>query len=195
MTFKEFMQRICRPFFKLFYKVEVIGAENMIDSGPAVLCPNHTSNMDVPLLYIALKRPPNFMAKEELFRHKLFGWFLKKCGAFPVKRGTGDMSAVRQAVQILKQGELLAIFPQGTRAENVDVDDAKAGAVFIASLVKAPIVPVAVTGGYKFRSRVRIHFGKPFYFERGIKKYTTEQMKEIAGRLMCKVKEMTEENA
>lgn len=193
MSFQERIQRICRPFLKLFYRVEVIGNPFCTESGPVVLCPNHTSYMDVPVLYLTLKRPPHFMAKEELFHFKPMGWFLKKCGAFPVKRGTGDMAAIKKALYVLKQGELLAIFPQGTRTESVEVDEAKAGAVFIASMAKAPIVPVAITGGYRFRAKVKIHFGEPIYFDKSHKKYSTEEIKEISLILMGRIKRMTEE--
>src|SRR5690625_70934 len=106
---------LCRLMFILFICVDIKGRENVPVRGPVILCSNHISNFDPPLVGSFLKRSIRFMAKEELFHNKILGTLLTTLGAFPVKRGAGDRQALRKGLNILKDGEMLCLFPEGTR--------------------------------------------------------------------------------
>ena len=99
-----------------FYRMHVEGAEHIPDTGAVIVAPNHKSSFDPPIVGVAIKnRLVHYMAKAELFKNPVFGWVLRKMGAFPVKRGTVDRMAIKQAVRELKNGHVLGIFPEGTR--------------------------------------------------------------------------------
>ena len=194
MGFKRVVQIIGYPIIRIFYRIRISGKEHFLKEGPFVLCPNHTSNMDVPVLYLSVNRPLNFMAKEELFHFKPFGWIISKLGAFPVKRESGDLQAFKSAMKVLKNGEVLAVFPQGKRTHEIDVEEAKAGAVLIASKARVPIVPVSITGGYRLGCRINIHFGEPYVFPEDLpKKLSNETIREIAEEIMLRIKRLSEE--
>ena len=135
--------------------------------------------------------PLNFMAKSELFKFKPFGFVLRKLGAFPVNRGENDFMAVKTAMKILKNKDVLAIFPEGTRNESVDTDGAKAGAVMIAAKSKVPVVAAAIKSDFKFRSKVSIYLDKPYRFDLE-KRYTSDDYKEITKDIVTRIKCLTE---
>ncbi len=110
-------RQIFRVMFSLFYRWHVDGVRNIPQSGGAVIAPNHIGFFDSTLIGSAAKRPVHFMAKKELFDIPVFGWIIKRTNAFPVKRGIQDITAVRNAFSLLKNGRLLLIFPEGTRQE------------------------------------------------------------------------------
>ena len=190
--FKKIVQTVGYPIVRLFYNIELIGKENFIQNEPFVFVANHTSNLDVVVLYLSFNRPLNFMAKKELFSFKPLGWILKKLGAFPIDRNANDLSALKKAMSILRHGEVLAIFPQGTRKQTLDVDDAKSGAVLIASKCKVPVLPVAISGKYKFRGKITINIDKPYYFEPD-KKLSVEDCKEVTREIFNTIKKNSEE--
>lgn len=160
MTFGNVLKFIIGPIFRLFQPIYVDGIENFDMEKPFVLCANHKSNLDVFALYIACPKNINFMAKAELFTFKPFGALLKKLGAFPVRRDQNDLTAIKTALKVLKDGKILGIFPQGTRVRDDSDDTAKAGAVLIASKSNVPILPVAIITDYKPFRPIRIKMGK-----------------------------------
>lgn len=149
--------------------------------GGFILASNHISNLDPPILGISTRRRLHFMAKIELFKHPLVGWWLRQLWAFPVKRGQGDMGALKETLRILKRGNPVLIFPEGTRRQAGEELRAQPGAGFIAIKAKVPVVPVFIQGsdramppGSKFfkRSLVTVTIGKPFNLPEGL---TNEQ--------------------
>ena len=122
------------------------GRENIPKSGGFVLCCNHTSIIDIAILVLTCPRGINFMAKEELFKNPLLGWFFRRMGAFPIVRGSGDSAAIDKAIDIVKRGDVLGIFPEGTRTKELDGHPckAKAGAAMIAAATGAPVLPSAI---------------------------------------------------
>ena len=104
-----------------------------------------------------------FMAKEELFRNKFFGWLIRKLGAFPVTRGAGDNGVIETAEQYVRSGRVLMIFPEGTRSKDGRVGRGKTGVALIAAQTGAPVVPVGITftGKLHFRSKIIVRFGTP----------------------------------
>ena len=176
----------------ILHPVSVEGMERLPQRG-ALLCPNHASNWD-PIL-VALKLPKNYrlhiMAKEELFQNPLLGWLLRKVGAFPVSRGNNDINTVRTAMQAIKDGDNLLIFPEGTVVRNgVGYIDglpahAKAGVAMIGVRTGAALVPVFVDGEKKLFRRTRIIFGEPYEPHYTGRRGTSEEMQKIADEVLA----------
>src|SRR5687767_3374758 len=117
-------------------------------------------------------RPAGFMAKEELFESKFFGWFISQLHAFPVKRGTGDRAALKKSIELLEAGWPLVMFPEGTRSETGEMKEPEMGVAMIAYRTGAPVVPVYIhgtnrvmpKGGGITLAQVGIVYGKPIVF-------------------------------
>ena len=132
--------------FQLLFRAKTYGKENLPAEGPVILAANHMSNWDPPLLATFLPRPVSYMAKIELFEHPIFGAAIRRCHAFPVKRGAADRGAIKAAINVLKQGRVLGLFPEGTRSRTGKMRKAEAGVGLIAALTGAPVVPAAILG-------------------------------------------------
>ena len=132
------------PLLFVLYRVKVIGLENVPKSGRVVLCSNHISNMDPILLAVAIKRQIFFMAKEELFKNKFLGKLIKILGGFPIKRGARDVSAIKTARDILRDGKVLGIFIEGTRSKTGELLKPKPGAILLAKDTFSGILPVCI---------------------------------------------------
>lgn len=187
--------------FKIFLRLEVEGQENIPKDGPFVLCCNHISLLDPPVVGAACTRKIHWMAKEELFVPVL-GTIYKWLGAFPVKRGTADRTAITHGINILKNKEVLAIFPEGTRSKTGALGKAAPGALMMAGRVKATILPTCVIGTDvkrqgKLWPKVKVKFGKPIAFPKDevvgkdlLNRLSDEMMASIAelqaGEQKCK---------
>ena len=112
---KKFAIFITTIVFKLIYRVELVNMEKVPVKGPAILCANHNNILDMFFLGFRLKRWMYWMAKEELFKNPIAAFILGKLGVFPVKRGKGDISSIKNAYKLLDEGKIVGIFPQGTR--------------------------------------------------------------------------------
>jgi 1-acyl-sn-glycerol-3-phosphate acyltransferase len=158
-------RQIFKTIFKLFYRCHVFGIENIPKSGGAIVAPNHISFFDPPLSGSAMKRPLYFMAKRELFNIPIFGWIIKQTNAFPVKRGSLDLLAVKHALHILKKGKLLLMFPEGTRSKNGKIGKARAGVGMVACVAQVPLIPVKIenTNSMLQFKQIKIKYGRPIY--------------------------------
>ena len=161
--FYRFARVVCNLVMALWFRLEVYGVENLPQDEGYILVSNHRTYLDPVLLGLRIKRELHFMAKAELFRNRFFSALIRKLGAFPVSRGTGDTSAIETAEQIVRQGHVLALFPEGTRSKTGEIMRFKSGAIVVASETGADIVPTAIyfQRGAKFRSRVVVRYGKP----------------------------------
>jgi 1-acyl-sn-glycerol-3-phosphate acyltransferase len=148
-----------RFVFTLFFRMRALGMENVPTHGAVVLCGNHTSLLDPPLLGTPLKRMVHFMAKAELFDIPVLGSIISKVGAFPVKRGGVSRESIRLAVQLLRDGNMLGVFPEGSR--NNAGGMGKKGAASLALKSGAAVVPVAIIGNYSLFRHMTIVYGKP----------------------------------
>ena len=137
---------IVRPVVHVLFPFTCVHREKLRNTqGPLVLCCNHISMVDPVFLMLASRRHVYFMGKEELFHNRFFGWFLKTfLGVFPVSRGKGDSTAIETAFSILERGDILGIFPEGTRSKDGTLGKAKSGTALIAAKMQAPICPCAV---------------------------------------------------
>ncbi|HOD93218.1 MAG TPA: lysophospholipid acyltransferase family protein [Clostridia bacterium] len=161
----EFLRKFCRGIvrgiIKVFYRVEYIG-EEYPDEGPYVICPNHFSILDIVFVLVhSRKRWVYFMAKSELYKHKLSAWFLNKMGAFPIKRGQSDIRSIKKAVTLLQQGELVCIFPQGTRQKSRNPLPPRRGVAMVSALTQAKVVPVFIENKAKVYKKTKVYIGKP----------------------------------
>lgn len=179
----------CTLYYKLFFRFRIVGAENVPKEGAAILCSNHVSNYDPVTIALAIPRLPRYMAKKELFQVPVLGWLITKLHAFPVDRSTADMTAFKKAVQILKGGELVGMFAQGTRVKPGEEKAAKAGVALFAMKGNAPVIPVAISGSMKLFSKVTITFGEPLPLEefRG-KRLNSAALDEITEIIMASIK-------
>ncbi|MBN6188576.1 1-acyl-sn-glycerol-3-phosphate acyltransferase [Aneurinibacillus sp. BA2021] len=158
-----FFRAIFRGIFRGVYRWRVVGRENIPDDEGLVLCANHISNWDPILLGCGIERQVHFMAKAELFRIPGIAALITDFGTFPVKRGASDRQAIRRALEIVKEGKVLGIFPEGRRNRTGQpvMGTALPGAAMIALKSDAPIVPVAILGPYRLFGGVTIVYGKP----------------------------------
>lgn len=183
---------LVKIWYAIFFKVEIIGKENIPKEGNGVLCSNHYSNYDPISTALYLDRLPHYIAKKELFKNKLFSWVFTQLGVFPIDRAASmDMKAVKTALKVLKEGELLGIFAEGRRVKEGEDVAAKAGVALFAMKGNAPVIPCAISGTYKFRSKITVHYGEPLTLDefRG-QKLTTEVMEQITEVIMGKVEEL-----
>jgi len=152
---------------RLMFPTKVIGKNNLPKKQGYVLTCNHYSNMDPILLNIYLNKKIRFMAKKELFNTKLKAWLFKKIGAFPVDREKMDISTFKFALNTLKDGKILGIFPEGTRNKtgNEDLQEIKSGAIVFAGKVEAPVVPAVLYKKSRFFRRNYLLIGEPIVLE------------------------------
>ncbi len=152
------------------FKVE--GLDNVPRHGPLIVCANHSATLDPPMVPAFLPRPDTWnMAKSEYFRNPFSRWLFTSYHSFPVVRHTADRAALRRSFDLLKAGQVLVIYPEGTRVDSGVLAEPEPGAGFIAQKCGCPVLPVALTGTreclpkgklWPRRVPVTIRFGKPF---------------------------------
>lgn len=165
VSFYRFFVFLVKPLLKIFFPYEIKGKENLknLPEG-SIICANHLSILDPIFLMVSYPFPIYFMAKAELFKHKLLGKLLNAVGAFPVERGKGDKEALNYAVSIPRQGKTLGIFIEGTRSKSGDFLRPKSGVAVLASKTDSEVMPVCITGNSKdkkiriFRKTI-VHYG------------------------------------
>ena len=191
-----FVRYVTMGVYKLFYNFHIEGAENIPQDRALVMASNHRSYADPVILTMPMKRPVTYMAKEELFKNKLFGWFITKLGAFPVKRGTGDMQVIDDAVAILNSGRHLVIFPEGTRSKDGKVGKGKTGVAMIAARSGADVLPCGIIfegEKLRFRSKLTLKFGKVIpASEIAVEDASPKAVKEVKKRIMSEITELVE---
>lgn len=153
--FYRFARFLLKIVFKIRYKLVVHGNTNLPET-PLVICANHINLWDPILLAIIFDRPIRFMAKKELFDNKFLGFLLNKFGAFPVDRGNVNIKTIKDSIKLVKDNEVLGIFPEGTRVQTVSEENMKTGVAMIASRAGADVIPVFINSNYKFRSKVEV---------------------------------------
>lgn len=165
---KYILYRIVRtlgyPIFLLLYRPEFEGRNNIPKSGSVILAGNHTNNLDAAIMIAGPKRVIHMLAKKELFKSKISNAFFRSMGCIPVDRKIHDENAKSEAIEVLKNNEVIGIFPEGTVNRTNDIIlPFKYGAVSFAKKTGAYIVPFTITGKYKlFRRNIKITYGKAY---------------------------------
>ncbi len=180
-------------FMKIFHPWRAAGVEN-IPEGAAVICGNHTTAGDPLYVVCAVgrKRQLHPMAKEEIMKWPVIGWILKKAGIIGVKRGAADVEAVKSSLQVLKNGERLLIFPEGTRVRDGMTSEAHTGAALFATRTGAPLVPVYITPEKRIFRKTDVIFGQPYHPEFEGRKPTANELQAIADDLMERIRALGE---
>ena len=174
------------------WRMRVYGAGNVPATGPVIVACNHISYFDPPLLGTACPRRIRYMAKAELFKMPVLGPAITAFGAYPVDRHGTPMAAVRRSVEVLRRGEVIGIFPEGTR--NLDgTVQAREGVALLASLGKAAVVPAAVVGTRDPASfhRFAVVFGAPLRLPEG-RKATREELANFTEQVMQAIRKLPE---
>jgi len=161
-------EAIAHVLFWPVINVKIIGANNLPLQGACILAPNHISNFDPVVVGMHIPRHSFFMTKVELFQNSFVGWYIRETGSFPVYRGERDEWAMNHAVKVLEDGQVLCMFPEGTRSKTAQpqLKKGKLGTVKLALEYNVPIVPAAIWGTHNigaknFRCPITIQIGEP----------------------------------
>ena len=182
----------------------LVGREKVPRSGPLLVCSNHVSTLDPPLLPAFLPRGDSWsMAKAEYFENPVVKLIFRLYHAFPVIRHSADRAALRRAISIVRGGHALILYPEGTRIVSGGLHRPEPGAGFLATLTGAPIVPVAVSGsrevlgkGFRFprRAPVRLEFGEPFRIPARLANGGRVEHEDAAAAIMLAIAELLPED-
>lgn len=177
------IRRILKPIFKIVYNPQVKGLEN-IPTTSFILAGNHTSLLDIPFLITTIERPIRFMSKVENFNNKIVAHIFYKMGAFPVDRDNCAVSTIKKSINIIKDNQILGIFPEGKRNKEKKLLPFKRGIEVLALSTNTVILPFAINGEYKF-GKIFLNIGKPINL-----KEVDIPKKEITEYIRGKVKEL-----
>lgn len=193
---KEFSQRFyhfifwpLRIIFALKHPVLRVHGKENIPEGAAIVCCNHSAFSDPIWVMFAAhpKRIFRTMAKKELFSHKILGFLITKVGAFPVDRSTSDINAVKTSMQILKSGDKLLIFPEGTRIRKGKTSAPHGGAVMIAARMGVPIVPVYLSTDKRIFRPLDVVFGEPYHPHPSDRRVNNEELDALSQDMMQRI--------
>ena len=177
------------PLAKIFLRFRVIGADNLPAEGGVILAANHVSYLDIPLLACSVPRRVDFMGKMELFRNPLTGPLFRRLGGFPVRRGEVDRSALEEAVKRLREGRVVAIYPEGTRSRDGILRPGKAGIGMLVARSGARVVPAYIRGTDRWRrfSSVTVTLAPAMDFSGLLSGLGPENRREIYDRIVREI--------
>jgi 1-acyl-sn-glycerol-3-phosphate acyltransferase len=163
---------ISKVVAKLGFRLRTYGRENLIENGPAILASNHSSYLDPPLVGVCCRKDVYFLARKSLFERPVIGPLIAQLNTVPVDRDRGDVGAVRAMIKLLKSGNRVLVFPEGTRSKDGNLQPARAGVGLLIAKSLAPVVPVRVFGSYAALPRsggirfvpITVVIGKPLFF-------------------------------
>lgn len=194
---------VVKPSLRVFCRWRVEGKENVPPAGAAIVASNHVSYLDPPVVGAAmLPRRMYYMARDDLFRRPLFSALITRLGAFPVRRGTADRRALRTALQLLQAGELILIFPEGTRSKDGTLQPPELGIAHLVAHARVPVVPVAVKGTHQVLprgaclprpARVHVRIGEPLTFDDLDPRPKREALQGVADRITLAIKRLLDD--
>ena len=191
---KEIARKIVRgaiyAYCKIVHRVKIEGQENIPLDEPLIYCGNHRTYLDPPLIVVTAKRHVRFMAKIELKKNPFFAFLGVVFDGIYVNRDSKDITAIKTALKALKNGECVALFPEGTRNGLEKGEKAKDGAAFFAMRSGAKVMPCGISGGTGKFDKVTIRYGKPLDFS-GYDKNDKDALDKITDEIMEKIIELT----
>jgi len=202
--FYTFIRFIAWVLLKIFWKMEIIGLENIPKEGSLIVAANHTSNLDPVILGAAFNRKMNFIAKKEVFNNFIGNFVCKRLNAFPVDRKKIDIKALKHALNVLQNKEVLGIFPEGTRSIDGELKDFKLGIIRMAMKTDAPILPVGIDGAHQifprgkiipafFKHKIVVRYGSVQYLQSDKSKDKNYQLESLK-MLSSEIKKLTSSN-
>lgn len=193
----EKLRPVGKSIINMLYKVEYVGVENIPEDGGFILASNHIDALDPVFIGLGMeKRQLHFMGKKELFKNPLIKWFLTQLNGFPIVRGSADTAALNYAIRVATEGNILGIFPEGTRSKDYKPARAKSGVAMIAHEAKVPVLPVSVYNcdEMKKKSKITVRFGELIPYENlGLSEEATrEETKACAKMIMGEIVKLWE---
>ncbi len=189
---------IMKSLLLLLTRWQVSGRQNVPGQGPLLVVVNHLHLADPPLVAVSLPRKSIFMAKKELFQSAFSRYFVSRFGAFPVSRGRLDRETLRQAERTLADGQVLIMFPEGTRSKKAQLQPALPGVTMIAVRSGAPILPIGISGTEKLknatwwlrRPRITVNIGTPFHLPPVNGKLSKTETARLTSLIMTRISEL-----
>ena len=182
---RKIIKTVLSALYKIAFRVKITG--QVPEEGSYILCCNHINYLDAAAIVLFNKRKVNFVAKEDLFRFEILRWLGHLFDAIPIKRDMQDIEAMKRCLKVLKNGELLGIFPEGTRKGMEKNMKAKNGAAFMAIKSKAKVIPVGIHGTFKPFSKVYLNYGEPI----DLSEYNKDQLDEATEKIMSNIVMLT----
>ena len=185
--------------FKLFFSYKVIGGGNIPKKGPVIFASNHGSFLDPPLIGAGIWRRVNYAARETLFSNWWKSFILKEWGSIPISRDHLDKATLKSILAPLKRGEILTVFPEGTRSPDDNLLPAKPGLGMIVTMAKCPVVPVYINGSWRTLGKlhkklimapISVIFGKPMVFEKVEGETGHERNQRITDVIMAEIEKL-----
>lgn len=197
-VYKRVKRKIIKAFLHFLvlvvYRAKKVGEKNIPKEGSYIICANHVHALDAPTLVLSLKREVIFIAKEELFENCILKWLGDAFDVIAIKRGKGDIDAMKLSFKAIKQGKLLGLFPEGTRNGMAKGEKVHNGAALIALKTNTKIIPVGIQGSFKAFKKVKFNIGKPMDFsEYASQKNDKEVLDKITKKVMDEVVRLTNE--
>lgn len=191
-----FCQIIASIFIRPLFPTKFIGKKNLT-KGSCIIASNHTSNMDAVNLAVHTWEKKYYLAKKELFKNKFIGFFMKVFGGIKIDRQASDVTAIKQALKVLKDNKKLIIFPEGTRNnnENMELGEVKQGVAMFAIKAKVSVVPMFIMKKPRIFRRNRVVIGEAFelseFYGKKLSNEELAQATEIVSKKMNKLREET----
>lgn len=192
MNLYTFGKALVKTALTPLYRFEILGTEKFPEEGGILICSNHIHALDPPVVGMTSPRVVHFMAKEELFKVPVLGKILPQVNAFPVKRGMSDREALRNALKILKNGDVVGLFPEGTRSDDGVLKPGLSGAGFFALRGNADVMPCAIIGPYKPFRKVKVVYGEPVLMEEYRERKASAE--EVTAVIMASIQKLLDEN-
>lgn len=191
MSFYKIVRNILIVIVKILFRIEYVGVNNIPEENGYIFCANHICFMDPLLIACNKKKEFHFIAKEELIKVPVLGWLLKKLNVIPVKRGTGDIGAMKKGIEVLKNGNSLIIFPEGTRSKTGKMGEAKHGMALLVKKTGCGVMPCAVIGKPHLFKKTKLVYGDPIpagFFE------GEKELSKITNYIVDKIQNLIDNN-
>ena len=195
---KNFLRIIIKHFFSfletIVYRPKIVGKENVPVKTAAIICPNHVHALDSAIIVAKFKRKVNVLAKEELYKNGFIRWIADLFGIYPVKTDSKSMETMKISLRLLKNNELLMLFPEGTRNGMAKGVKPKDGAIKLAIKSNVPIIPVGIKGNFKIFTKVKVKIGKPIEYSKYKDKINDkETLEKLTDNLMNQIVKLRDE--